>query len=416
MAQIGNMITDWLWDFGDGETSRLQSPYHVYKTPGFYTVSLTVSRSDGDISTHTKTEYISVYGVAGMLFDIANAPTPVCLVYGVDRSEHGGGWSTFSGERWVWPESQAAIVEVPGPDANRLVVFDNATGLPFIINPTDGPNGLYPTPYRDMVGHPANPDGWSIATRYTTPAFVGSNLQYRIQHEETYIDMTPITGEYLVDMSVSCHLRENDKSIASTLDINITPGREVLFTRKEMADRIQVTVETAESGYRVNAIESSLKTDMKARYASKRESENLDFQTAMMDALWWATRGSYARERITGTPTGMMGTKITGPDGRDESAISLSSDLVIPMQELGGHTLLLWMKKTDPEIGVELTTKDVWSLRYIESTGFVSVIIPEGSSVFDIRVFAGPVPGISEWVEIYANEVEDDGQRFLPLF
>lgn len=416
MAHIGSMITDWYWDFGDGETSHLQSPYHVYRTPGFYTVSLTVTRSDGKVSKHTKTEYINVYGVAGMLFDIGNSTTPVCLVYGVDRSNHGGGWSTFSGERWVWPESPAAILEVPGPDANRLIVFDNATGLPFIINPNEGPNGIAPTPYRDMVGHPANPDGWPIATRVTTPSFVGENLHYRIQHEETYIDMTPIVAEYLPEMKVSCHLKENNEDILSTADIDVTLGREILFTNKNMADKIQIVVETSESGFRVNTIESSLKTDMKARYASVRESENISFQTAMMDALWWATRGSYARERIEGKPTGMVGTKITGPDGREESAVLLTKRFDIPMTLIGGHALLLWVKAGDHTAGETLAERNGWELRYLSPTGLSTVTAMEGSSVFDIRVFAGPIPDITEWFTVYADEVKDDGNRFLPLF
>ena len=40
-------ITSWLWDFGDGQTSTLQNPSHVYATPGSYTVTLTVTNSDG---------------------------------------------------------------------------------------------------------------------------------------------------------------------------------------------------------------------------------------------------------------------------------------------------------------------------------------------------------------------------------
>lgn len=33
--------TAWSWDFGDGGTSILQNPLHLYLTPGVYTVSLT---------------------------------------------------------------------------------------------------------------------------------------------------------------------------------------------------------------------------------------------------------------------------------------------------------------------------------------------------------------------------------------
>jgi alpha-tubulin suppressor-like RCC1 family protein len=40
-------ITDWLWDFGDGVTSTLQSPSHIYTRAGIYTPTLTVTGIDG---------------------------------------------------------------------------------------------------------------------------------------------------------------------------------------------------------------------------------------------------------------------------------------------------------------------------------------------------------------------------------
>ena len=35
--------TSWVWDFGDGGTSTLQNPLHVYQNPGTYNVTLTIS-------------------------------------------------------------------------------------------------------------------------------------------------------------------------------------------------------------------------------------------------------------------------------------------------------------------------------------------------------------------------------------
>lgn len=44
-------ITDWLWSFGDGETSTEQSPTHTYAAGGTYTASLTVTDDRGDSDT-----------------------------------------------------------------------------------------------------------------------------------------------------------------------------------------------------------------------------------------------------------------------------------------------------------------------------------------------------------------------------
>ena len=44
-----------LWDFGDGESSTLNHPDHVFKTGGIYNVSLTATNSKGQKSVISKT-------------------------------------------------------------------------------------------------------------------------------------------------------------------------------------------------------------------------------------------------------------------------------------------------------------------------------------------------------------------------
>jgi hypothetical protein len=43
----GGPITSWLWSFGDSGTSSEQNPSHTYRSPGRYTVTLTVSGPTG---------------------------------------------------------------------------------------------------------------------------------------------------------------------------------------------------------------------------------------------------------------------------------------------------------------------------------------------------------------------------------
>ncbi|MFO1533862.1 MAG: thrombospondin type 3 repeat-containing protein, partial [Thermoplasmatota archaeon] len=47
----GATIVAWAWEFGDGATSSAQSPpAHTYAAPGFYTVRLTVTDSNGNMA------------------------------------------------------------------------------------------------------------------------------------------------------------------------------------------------------------------------------------------------------------------------------------------------------------------------------------------------------------------------------
>ncbi len=62
-ASTGNP-TAWLWSFGDGATSAEQHPAHTYRTPGNYTVNLTVSTAGGS-DTLSRPGYITVTRIKG---------------------------------------------------------------------------------------------------------------------------------------------------------------------------------------------------------------------------------------------------------------------------------------------------------------------------------------------------------------
>ncbi|MFH1321972.1 MAG: PKD domain-containing protein [Bacteroidota bacterium] len=51
----------WIWDFGDGNTSTLQNPYHTYINPGYYNVTLVAGNIFGCSAVKIKPQYIYVY-------------------------------------------------------------------------------------------------------------------------------------------------------------------------------------------------------------------------------------------------------------------------------------------------------------------------------------------------------------------
>jgi PKD repeat protein len=56
-------ITNWLWDFGEGNTSIIQNASHIYNVIGSHTVSLTVTNASG-IDAEVKPGYITVSSCA----------------------------------------------------------------------------------------------------------------------------------------------------------------------------------------------------------------------------------------------------------------------------------------------------------------------------------------------------------------
>ena len=63
-SDVDGTITDYAWDFGDGNTGTGPTPDHVYATAGIYTVTLTVTDDDGN------------HGTISEEFEFGDAPPP----------------------------------------------------------------------------------------------------------------------------------------------------------------------------------------------------------------------------------------------------------------------------------------------------------------------------------------------------
>jgi gliding motility-associated-like protein len=62
-------ITNWSWNFGDGNVSSLQNPNNLFPGPGFYNVTLTATNANGCINSRTKTVIIYPNPVADFSYD-----------------------------------------------------------------------------------------------------------------------------------------------------------------------------------------------------------------------------------------------------------------------------------------------------------------------------------------------------------
>ena len=68
-----NTVSNWSWNFGDGNTSTLQSPTHTYSNPGSYSVTLTITNNFGCIDTN------SINVVVNPLPTVNFSSTTICL-------------------------------------------------------------------------------------------------------------------------------------------------------------------------------------------------------------------------------------------------------------------------------------------------------------------------------------------------
>lgn len=82
LSQPGNgAIVEWAWDFGDGITSALQNPMHVYNSGGVYSVTLTITNSADSTASITMHDYITVIPRVPQLEIVTDAPLSFGNVY-----------------------------------------------------------------------------------------------------------------------------------------------------------------------------------------------------------------------------------------------------------------------------------------------------------------------------------------------
>ncbi|MCB0477987.1 MAG: M4 family metallopeptidase [Crocinitomicaceae bacterium] len=130
--------TDWLWDFGDGNTSTDPNPTHTYAANGTYSVTLTVSNSIGS-DDEVKTNFITIA-----------TPTPptttdatVCANDPVTLNASGTGtldwYDAQSGGNLVYSGSSWTID--PLTATATYYVEDNLATAPVSVGPSDNTFG-----------------------------------------------------------------------------------------------------------------------------------------------------------------------------------------------------------------------------------------------------------------------------------
>lgn len=97
----------WFWDFGDGTTSTLQNPTHLYANPGTYSVSLTITTSTG--CTFTVTHNYAVHFDPLTAFPVATTTDtlpPLTVQFTAN---------TQGATQWLWNFGDGGTSTLPNP-------------------------------------------------------------------------------------------------------------------------------------------------------------------------------------------------------------------------------------------------------------------------------------------------------------
>ena len=170
-----NRPTEWLWEFGDGITSLLPSPAHVYKSKGSFDVTLTATNPNSTAET-TKVDYIIISDIPIVCGDCTELNLANISMYTDEQQEviRAGAldcctlkdFMEVQDKVFSIPDPVFSTYSLPGVDYVRLG-DDGTIESGFDITDNKFNSGTSAT-YIDIVNGSDSADGNTWATAYRT--------------------------------------------------------------------------------------------------------------------------------------------------------------------------------------------------------------------------------------------------------
>lgn len=222
-ASGGVQPYSWEWDFGDGGISYQQNPTHTYTSAGNYSVTLTVTDSDGKVAEDATVAYVEVPNVpphASFSFTPSN-PTTDDTVQFTDESTDVDGTVV----KWLWDfgDGSGSVKQNPthryyreGTYTVKLTVTDDdgdkdsfsdevLVCAPGNIPPVAVIDSISPNPVMEgetvsFVGHGEDSDGFVVGYRWV------SNIDGFLSDEASFNTSNLSVGTHVIGFSV----KDND--------------------------------------------------------------------------------------------------------------------------------------------------------------------------------------------------------------
>ncbi len=101
-------VATYLWDFGDGNTSTLQNPSHLYPVQGSYTIKLFITTNDGCTDSSVITNGVRVGSLP--VVDFTATPTTQCAGQNIQFTD-----LSVPSDRWLWDFGNGANATAQNP-------------------------------------------------------------------------------------------------------------------------------------------------------------------------------------------------------------------------------------------------------------------------------------------------------------
>lgn len=418
----------YLWDFGDGNTSAVQSPRHVYRASGTYTWTLTYTDDYGNVATDTGTVTITV--------NSTKTRYTRCLRYAVHPTQ-GRGWSEYTGDDWVTPELFGGVLRIRGEDDIERNFIEDEDGNVYEESTFDRVNDIDYS-WLDKEGETdteITAEKWFKSNKSPSGGEeeieqLSANFQTRPQRPENKGKSGYDSNGYRTAQQFDCDVYVNGTlSRAFATCKNIPHNGEVNFGgHKFTGHRFLYVFKTATSAVKLAA----RKILMLSYPATTRAERTTDAQTAQLafsDKEFCLDRGrslgidGQLKDLVSKTVLISSVTQLTGPDGRVKSAFQIASNQSLGNSALtGAYTILFWRKTTGDVVAIsELgaataysDTFDSWQLVYYSGTNLAADLTLTPGSATGLWIINADVTSYLSF--LYNDMRYNSGKVYYPLW
>jgi hypothetical protein len=330
----------------------------------------------------------------------------VSLHFGWDN-ETSFGWSENTGDNWIWAESKGALQNYLYLGDALQLAWDIYDDKQYIINTGSGSiEPVYIDKSTDGI------DGADIATSIIASEFNGEKETFTLSHLQTDIFFRGLVDGSELDDDFEVDIILYDANSSEPVDVayGVNTDAETVFfyqtKNTESNSYRRIEVQSNKSDFKYLGFESMFKVIDRGRKASYNVDSNELF---MSQCVNWYSRGvGYTMDRCTGTLLLITYTSVEGPDNQADSAIILTSNMVIDNTETTGG-IMFWRNISQvPDYGgltyTDYKTIGDWVLCYSNGVIPANVSFGIGTNLFDIRVFDSEIT--EETLKFYTNNLD----------
>ena len=197
--------TAWSWNFGDGNTSTLQNPFHTYTANGTYTVTLTASNPSGS-TPKTVTNYITVNMPAAPTVSNVSANSPQSFSLTANTSNTVG-----------WFDSNGNLLSNSNPFVTPVL---NSTTTYYVEDSIVSPSTHVGAASKTIGSGSYATDPYALQFNVLSPCVIQSVYVYAQNAANRTIQVIDSAGNVIAQSTVHCPAGGS----RITVNLNLNPG------------------------------------------------------------------------------------------------------------------------------------------------------------------------------------------------